>query len=612
MRRPEIRNIAVIAHVDHGKTTLLDAMLRQAGAFEPHQRVQERALDNMDQERERGITILAKTTTLEWGGVRINVVDTPGHADFGGEVERVLRMVDSALLLVDACEGPMPQTRFVLQKALALGLRPIVVVNKIDRPQAQPQEVLSQVFDLMDALGASDEQLDFPAVFASARGGIAGLEPDETAADLRPLFEAVIEHAPPPEVDPAGAFQAQVAILDYDDYVGRIGIGRVYRGAVRRGDRAVVIREGGQPRPFRVTSLMGFRGLERIDVEEARAGDVIALAGAPDLTVGDTFCAVEAPEPLPAIEVDPPTISMVFQPNDSPFSGREGRFVTSRHLHHRLMREREYNVSLRIEETDSPDRFLVSGRGVLHLGVFIETLRREGYELQVGAPEVIVREDPETGQLTEPCELVEVQVPSDLSGTVVEGLGARGGRLDDMRLLPDGTTRLRFTVSSRGLIGYRTQFQTDTRGEGVMASVFSHYAPMGTELSRRKNGAIIAQEPCESVAYALSGLQDRGVLFYGPGVALYGGMVVGLHAKENDLVVNPGRTKKLTNIRAAGTDEAVRLTPPRPPSLEQALELIGPDELVELTPSSVRVRKRILDHTARKRDEKAHSGVSQR
>jgi GTP-binding protein len=597
----------VIAHVDHGKTTLLDAMLRQAGAFQPHQRVQDRALDNMDQERERGITILAKTTTLVWEGICINVVDTPGHADFGGEVERVLRMVDSALVLVDACEGPMPQTRFVLQKALALGLRPILVVNKIDRPQAQLQEVVSQVFDLMDALGASDEQLDFPVVFASARAGIAGLEPDEIAEDLRPLFDTVIEHAPPPEVDPDGPYQAQVAILDYDDYIGRIGIGRVYRGAIRRGDRAVVIREGGQPRPFRVTSLMGFCGLERVDIEEARAGDVIALAGAPDITVGDTICAVEAPEPLPAIEVDPPTISMVFQPNDSPFSGREGRFVTSRHIHHRLMREREHNVSLRIENTESPDRFLVSGRGVLHLGVFIETLRREGYELQVGAPEVIVLEDPETGEATEPHELVEVQVPSAMSGTVVEGLAVRGGRMDDMRRLPDGTARLRFIVSSRGLIGYRTQFQTDTRGEGVMASVFSHYAPLGADLARRKNGALIALEPCDSVAYGLFGLQDRGVLFYGPGVSVYGGMVIGLHAKDNDLVVNPGKMKKLTNMRASGSDEAIRLTPPQPPGLEQALELIGPDELVELTPMSVRLRKRILDHTVRKRDERVRA-----
>jgi len=602
--RENVRNLAVIAHVDHGKTTLLDAMLRQSGVFRANQEVAERAMDRMDQERERGITILAKCTALDHGGMRIHLVDTPGHADFGGEVERVLRLVDSVLLLVDANEGPMPQTRFVLEKALSLGHRAIVVINKIDREGARPTIVLEEVFDLFVALGANDAQLDFPVVYASAKQGWAVLDPSDDPQDLEPLFQLVREQAPPPLVEPEGAVQAQVAMLDYDDYLGRIAIGRVYRGTIRRGDRAVVVRPGGEPRPFKVTGLMGFLGLNRVEIESAEAGDLIALAGAPDVTVGDSICAAEVVEPLPAIEVDPPTITMLFRINDSPFAGQEGRYVTSRQLRDRMWREGEHNVSLRFEATDRPEVWRVSGRGVLQLGVFIETLRREGYELQVGAPEVVTRRDPQTDALQEPFEQVEVQVAQGYSGIVIEKLGGRGARMEDMDLREDGTARLRFTCPSRGLIGYRSQFLTDTRGTGVLASVFSHYGPYAGPIGRRKEGALIVMDTGETVAYGLWGLQDRGVLFVKPGERVYAGQVIGLHAKDNDLIVNPGRKKNLTNIRAANADEAIRLIPAVAPTLEQSLELIDDDELVECTPKAIRLRKRVLDHSDRRKTER--------
>lgn len=507
----------------------------------------------------------------------------------------------------------MPQTRFVLEKALALGHRAIVVINKVDRDAARPSAVLDEVFDLFVALGAHDAQLDFPVVYTSAKEGWAVRDPADERRNLEPLFEMIREHAAPPLIETEGAgdsgappsLLAQVAMLDYDDYLGRIAIGRVYRGTIRRGDRAVVVRPGGEPRPFKVTGLMSFLGLARIDAESVEAGDLIALSGAPDVTVGDTICAADRVEPLAAIAVDPPTITMLFRINDSPFAGQEGRYVTSRQLRDRLWREGEHNVSLRFETTERPEVWRVSGRGVLQLGVLIETLRREGYELQVGAPEVVTRRDPVTNALQEPFEQVEVQVAQTFSGIVIEKLGGRGARLDDMDLRDDGTARLRFTCPSRGLIGYRSQFLTDTRGTGVLASVFSHYGPYAGPIGRRMQGALIVMDPCETVAYGLWGLQDRGVLFVRPGERVYSGQVIGLHAKENDLVVNPGRQKKLTNIRAAGSDEAIRLIPPTPPTLEQSLELIGDDELVECTPKAIRLRKRVLDHSERKKQERS-------
>ena len=563
-------------------------------------------MDSMDQEKERGITILSKTTSIDYEDLRINLVDTPGHADFGGEVERVLRMVDSTLLLVDANEGPMPQTRFVLSKALELGLKAIVVVNKIDRDGARPNQALDDVFDLFCALGASEEQLDFPVVYASARDGYACHELEDPKENLQPLFQTIVERAPAPAVVMDAPFQAQIAMLDYDPYLGPIGIGRIYRGQVSRGDRVVAVHGEDAQRPFRVSNLMGFLGLRRVDREEAAAGDIIAIAGGPDITVGDTICAESDVEALPAIEVDPPTITMFFRANDSPFAGNEGEYVTSRHLKNRLFREKAHNVSLRIEETDSPDVFKVSGRGVLHLGVFIETLRREGFELQVGPPEVITREG-EDGQLEEPYEEVTVQVPQEYSGGVIEVLSERGGRMDDMRLLDDGMAHIRFAMPSRGLIGYRSRFLTDTRGTGVLSSIFSHYGPHMGAVQRRKSGVLIAQAACDTVAFALNNLQERGSLFLGPGIKVYGGQIVGLNAKENDLVVNPGKTKKLTNMRASGSDDTVRLVPPLQMSLEQALEMITPGELVEVTPKSIRIRKRYLDHNVRKREDKAAS-----
>ncbi len=611
--RENVRNLAVIAHVDHGKTTLLDAMLRQSGVFRANQVVAERALDRMDQERERGITILAKCTGLEHGGLSIHLVDTPGHADFGGEVERVLRLVDSVLLLVDATEGAMPQTRFVLEKALALGHKAIVVINKMDRESAEPHRVVDEVFDLFAALGADDRQLDFPVVYASAKEGWAALEPDGAHLDMEPLFQLIRETAPPPEIGGATAaapgegappLQAQVAMLDYDEYLGRIAIGRIYRGRINRGDQAVVVGPSGEPRPFRFTGLMGFHGLRRVERESLEAGDLFALAGAPNVTVGDTIAAPEAAVPLPAIPIDPPTITMLFRVNDSPFAGREGRFVTSRQIRDRLWREGEHNVSLRFASTDRPEVFRVSGRGLLQLGVFIETLRREGYELQVGAPEVITRRHPETGVFEEPFEKVEVQVAQTLSGIVIEKLGGRGARLDDMAHRDDGTVRLKLSCPSRGLIGYRSQFLTDTRGTGVLSSIFSHYGPHAGALHRRKEGALVVMGSCETVAYALDALQDRGVLMVRPGAKVYAGQVIGLHAKENDLVVNPGRQKKLTNMRASGSDDAIRLTPPLDLALEQCLELIGPDELVECTPTSIRIRKSVLNHSDRRKHER--------
>jgi GTP-binding protein len=604
-RRQDIRNLAIIAHVDHGKTTLVDAMLRQAGVFRSNQKVEERVMDSMDQERERGITILSKTTAIDYRGTRINLVDTPGHADFGGEVERVLRMVDATLLLVDANEGTMPQTRFVLQKALSLGLRILVVINKIDRPEARPDAVLDDTFDLFCALGASDEQLDFMTVYASAKEGYAALDPGDPLEDLTPLFEMILDHVPPPVVAHEEPLQAQVAILDYDDYLGRIAIGRIYKGTIRKGDRVSAMYPGKGERSFRVSNLMGFLGTSRIDLEEAHAGEIVAFTGSADVTVGDTIGIPGEVDCLPAIQVDPPTIMMTFRSNDSPFSGLEGKFVTSRHIRNRFFKEREHNVSLRIEETDSPEFFNVSGRGVLHLGVFIETLRREGFELQVGAPQVITRRDPETDKLQEPYERVEIQVANEYSGTVIERLSNRGGRMDDLVLMEDGTAKIQFRIPSRGLIGYRSIFLTETRGTGILSSVFSHYGPHVGEITRRHEGWLIVQADCTTVAYALANLESRGVLHVRPGRKVYAGEIIGLNAKDRDLVVNPAKGKKLSNVRASGSDDAIRLTTVSPPTLEESLELIGSDEWVEVTPKSIRIRKRILDHALRKRDEKS-------
>jgi GTP-binding protein len=598
----DIRNVAIVAHVDHGKTTLVDQLLRQTGTFREGAQVQERVMDSFDQERERGITILAKNTAVVWRGIRINIVDTPGHADFSSEVERVLRMVDAVLLLVDAAEGPMPQTRFVLRKSLELGHRAIVVINKIDRHDARPDEVLNEVFDLFAALGAADYQLDFPHLYAASREGFAIRELTDAQQDLTPLFEMIVEHVPPPAGDPAAPLKMQVATLAHSPFLGRIAIGRIYQGTIRRGMQAVVARPNHDRESFRVTKLMTFKGLERIDTDHAEAGDIIALAGAGDATVGDTIATSEDATPLPAIPIDEPTMAMTFMTNTSPFAGREGRFVTSRQLADRLRRELIANVGLRIDPLPSPDQFKVSGRGTLHLSVLIETMRREGFELAVSQPVVIMKEI--DGQPCEPFEEVVIDCQEGYSGSVIEKLNQRGGELGDLHVDEGGHARMRWLVPSRGMIGYRSEFLTDTRGTGTMVSVFSHYGPVKTARRRRNQGVILVQDDCTTVAYALWNLQERGALFMGPGEECYHAQIMGLHSRENDLVVNPAKGKKLTNVRASGSDENIQLTPPRTFSLEEALEFIDEDELVEVTPKSVRIRKRILDHNSRKRSQK--------
>ena len=595
-----IRNIAIIAHVDHGKTTLVDKLLQQSGTFGEHGKNLERVLDSNDQEKERGITILAKNTAIDWRGYHINIVDTPGHADFGGEVERVLSMVDSVLLLVDAVEGPMPQTRFVTQKAFDQGLNPIVVINKIDRHGARPNQVVDEVFELFDKLGASDEQLDFPIVYASAMHGVAGLEPDALADDLYPLFDVIVNRVPPPDVDPDAPLQLQISALDYSSYVGVIGIGRVSRGRVATNQQVIVVDRHGGRRPGKILQVKGHLGLERIDIAEAGAGDIVCVTGIDQLKISDTLCDPLRVEPLPPLTVDEPTISMTFQVNTSPFAGRDGTFLTTRHLGDRLQKETLHNVALRVVPGDSPDKYIVSGRGELHLSVLIETMRREGFELAVSRPEVIIREV--MGRKTEPYESLVIDCEEQHQGAVIEQLGRRGAKLEELRPDGAGRARMQFLVPTRGLIGFRSRFLSLTSGTGIMTHIFEHYGRFrDEELGARDNGVLVSMTTGRSLGYALFNLQDRGRLFIGPNVDVYQGMIVGLHSRGNDLVVNPTKAKQLTNIRAASNDENILLTPPITHSLEQALEFIDDDELVEVTPKSIRLRKKLLRESERRR-----------
>ncbi len=603
MSTSKLRNIAIIAHVDHGKTTLVDQLLRQSGTLDARKVVPDRVMDSDALERERGITILAKNTALRWRDYRINIVDTPGHADFGGEVERVLSMVDSVLLLVDAVDGPMPQTRFVTQKAFVHGLRPIVVINKIDREEARPHWVLDQTFDLFDKLGASEEQLDFPVVYASALRGFAGYEPNELARDMTPLFETIVQHCPPPDVDESGPLQLQISQLDYSSYVGAIGIGRIKRGRLRRNSTVSVIDRHGNVRTERIIQVLGFLGLERIEVEEAVAGDIVAFAGIERPQISDTICDPSRPEALPPLIVDEPTISMTFEVNTSPFSGREGKFVTSRQIRERLLREAMHNVALRVEETDDPDKFLVFGRGELHLGVLLENMRREGYELAVSRPRAVIKEI--DGRQCEPYEALTVDVDESSQGAVMQALGERGGQLTGMQPDGKGRVRLDYIIPSRGLIGFQTAFRTLTSGLGIMHHVFDHFGPvLDREIGQRQNGVLISNSQGKTLPYALFNLQERGRLLVGPGEDVYEGQIIGIHSRENDLVVNPLRAKKLTNIRAAGRDENIILTPPLRFTLEQAMEFIADDELVEVTPGQIRLRKRYLKEHERRRAER--------
>jgi GTP-binding protein len=595
-----LRNIAIIAHVDHGKTTLVDELLKQSGTLGERFGNVERVMDSNDQERERGITILSKNTAIRWNDYRINIVDTPGHADFGGEVERVLSMVDSVLLLVDAQEGPMPQTRFVTQKAFKHGLRPIVVVNKIDKPGARPDWVIDQVFELFDRLGATDEQLDFPIVYASAVNGYAGLDNDVNQGDMRPLFETIVDHCPLPEVDPDGPFQMQISNLDYNSYVGAIAVGRVTRGTVKPNQQVTVIKYDGEQHRGKIGIVYGYLGLERFEVEQASAGDIIAISGMEAPNVSDTLCDPEHLEAMSPLTVDEPTVSMTFQVNTSPFAGLEGKYLTSRQLKERLERELIHNVALRVEEGTDPEKFKVSGRGELHLSVLIENMRREGYELAVSRPEVIFREV--DGEVCEPYEQLTVDVEEKDQGSIMEALGTRKGELKDM--VPDGKGRVRldYIIPSRGLIGFQTEFMTSTSGTGLIYHVFDHYGPtQHGGIAPRKNGVLIANGQGKVLAYALFNLQERGRLFSSPGEDVYEGQIVGIHTRENDLVVNPLKGKQLTNIRAAGKDDSIILTPPLQYSLEQALEFIEDDELVEVTPSAIRLRKKYLKEHERKR-----------
>jgi len=595
-----LRNIAIIAHVDHGKTTLVDQLLQQSGTLGERAAAPERVMDSNELERERGITILSKNTAITWNDGertwRINIVDTPGHADFGGEVERILSMVDSVLLLVDAVDGPMPQTRFVTQKAFEMGFRPIVVINKVDRDGARPQWVLDQTFELFDQLGATDEQLDFPVIYASALRGYASLRDDVTEGDMRPLLETIVAQVPPPPVDIKGPFQMRVSSLDYSSYVGVIGIGRVQRGSVRPNQQICVVDVDGHQRNARVLQVLGFHGLQRIEVESARAGDIIAVTGVENLQISDTLCDRAAPEALPALTVDEPTISMTFRVNNSPFAGREGKFLTSRQLRERLLREASHNVALRVEDTDNPERFKISGRGELHLSILIETMRREGYELAISRPEVIYRETDRGRE--EPYETLVVDLESEYQGGVMERLGERRGELQNMQLDGKGRVRLDYIIPARGLIGFQSEFRTLTAGTGLMFHVFDHYGPHHRgDISRRNNGVLISNSTGKALAYALFNLQERGRMIIEPGVDVYEGQVIGIHSRSNDLTVNPLKGKQLTNIRTVLKDEAVQLTAPLKMTLEQALEFIEDDELVEVTPAAIRVRKiHLLEH----------------
>jgi len=591
--RENIRNVAIIAHVDHGKTTLVDAMLKQSGIFRENEQVQERVMDSNDLERERGITILAKNTAITYKNIKINIVDTPGHADFGGEVERVLGMVDGVLLLVDSFEGTMPQTRFVLRKALQANLKPIVVINKIDRPEARPVEVVDEVLELFIELGADDEQLDFPVVYASAREGYALYNLNDDPKNLEPLFETLINHIPAPKGFMDKPLQLLVSNIDYDDYVGRIAVGRIERGMIKTGQQAALCKKDGSIENVKISRLYVFSGLKRIEADSAMMGDIVAVSGISNINIGETICNVDAPEPLPFIEIEEPTITMTFSVNNSPFAGREGTFVTSRHLRERLFKELETNVSLRVEETDSPDSFKVSGRGELHLSILIETMRREGYEFQVSKPNVILKEI--DGVLCEPVEYLIIDVPEEFMGAVMEKLGSRKAEMVNMHSSHQGYMRLEFKIPSRGLIGYRSEFLTDTKGNGIMNHIFHGFEPFKGEIPKRQRGSMVAWEDGEAVTYGLYNAQERGTLFITPGTKVYEGMIVGENSRPEDIVINVCKKKHVTNMRAAGSDEALRLTPPVILSLEQCLEFIEDDELVEVTPKNIRLRKKILD-----------------
>ena len=601
-KREDIRNIAIIAHVDHGKTTLVDELLKQSGVFRENQEVAERVMDSNAIERERGITILSKNTAVFYRGTKINIVDTPGHADFGGEVERVLKMVDGVILVVDAFEGAMPQTKFVLRKALDLALPVIVCINKIDRPEARPAEVIDEILELFIDLDASEEQLDCPFVYASAKAGVAVLDLTDEERDMKPLFETILDYIPAPEGDPAAETQVLISTIDYNEYVGRIGIGKVENGRIRVGMDAVVVNEHdpGRQEKVRISRLYEFDGLDKVEVREASIGSIVAISGIADISIGDTLCSPENPKAIPFQKISAPTIAMQFVVNDSPFAGQEGKYVTSRHLRDRLFRELNTDVSLRVEESDSTDSFKVSGRGELHLSVLIENMRREGYEFAVSKAEVLYRED-EEGKLLEPVETVYIDVPDEFTGTVIEKLGQRKGELQSMNPIGGGYTRLEFSIPSRGLIGYRGEFLTDTKGNGIMNTAFDGYAPYKGDIQYRKQGSLIAFETGESVTYGLYSAQDRGTLFIGPGEKVYSGMVIGENAKADDIEVNVCKTKHLTNTRSSSADEALRLTPPRILSLEQALDFIDTDELLEVTPKSLRLRKKILDPRMRRR-----------
>lgn len=596
-RREDIRNIAIIAHVDHGKTTLVDELLKQSGIFRQNEAVQDRVMDSNDLEKERGITILSKNTAIHYKGIKINIVDTPGHADFGGEVERILTMVDGVLLLVDAFEGCMPQTRFVLSKALALNKKVLVVINKIDRPGARPAEVIDEVLDLFIELGANDDQLEFPVVYASARDGYASLDPNVREGDMRPLFEEIIKEIEAPEGDVDAPLQCIFSSLDYDDYIGRIGVGRVKRGTVKVNDKVVLCKQDGTRENVKISRLYQFDGLKRVEVQSAAAGDIICVSGITDLNIGETICDPDNVEPLPFVKIDEPTLSMNFMVNDSPFAGQEGKFVTSRNLRDRLFKEVETNVSMRVEETDSTDCFKVSGRGELHLSILIETMRRQGYEFQVSRPQVITKY--ENGKLLEPIELLIIEVPEEYVGNVMQKIGSRRGELENMGTREGGSTHLEFRIPARGLIGYRSEFLTDTNGNGIMNNLFAGYEEYKGEIQTRERGSIVVHEAGETSAYGLFNTQDRGRLFVGPGVSVYEGMIVGECSKNEDIVCNVCKNKHLTNTRASGSDDALRLVPHTVLSLEQSMEFIGDDELVEITPKSIRLRKKILSKDLR-------------
>ena len=596
--RNDIRNIAIIAHVDHGKTTLVDAMFKGSHVFRTNEKMDERVMDSNDLEKERGITILSKNTAVMYNDIKINIVDTPGHADFGGEVERVLKMVDSVLLVVDSYEGPMPQTKFVLKKALELKLKPIVVINKIDKPNARPENVIDEVFDLFLELGADDEQLDFPIIYASAREGFARFNVEDTNEDMEPLFKTIVDHVEPPKGEIDGPFQMLVTTLDSSEYVGKIAIGKIHRGTVKKNQNVALVRQDGTKSNYRITAVFGYNGLKREEVEEAGLGDIIAVSGVLDANIGETIADAQNPEALPFVKIDEPTLSMNFMVNDSPFAGKEGEFVTSRHLRDRLMKELETNVSLRVKEI-TPDCFEVSGRGELHLSVLIETMRREGFELQVSKPSVIFKE--ENGKKVEPMEHLTIDVPEEFMGAVMEKMGPRKGEMVNMTSAVNGYTRLEFSIPARGLIGFRNEFMTDTKGNGIMNHVFEGYAPYKGEIDSRSRGSIVSFEQGDAIAYGLFNAQERGRLFITPGTPVYQGMVVGECSRAEDLDINVCKGKKLTNTRASGSDDAVKLVPVTPMTLEQSIEFIGNDELVEVTPESIRIRKRYLDAAERKR-----------